>query len=465
MRRKTRIVATIGPASESPEVIEQMLEAGVNVARLNFSHSTQANHAKVFKRLRQVSDKLGRHIGILQDLCGPKIRLGEMKPETYFEVGQTVEFTHDEVVGDARRAQISYEGLHNEVKKGDRILLDDGNLELHVETVRNESVFARVVAGGLVKSRKGVNLPGVDLSVPALTEKDEGDLRFGLTLGVDMVALSFVRKARDLDRVRQIMVEEGRQVPLIAKIEKGEALWQLQAIVEKADAVMIARGDLGVEVPLEQVPLIQKDLIDLCLEKARPVITATQMLESMMESPRPTRAEVNDVANAILDGTDAVMLSGETAAGKYPVKAVEIMASIAHTTEKNLDWESIYHKKAPRGQSVGAVALAACEIAEEVQARAILACSKSGRTVQAISRFRPRAPILGITSNPETARQFSVSWGVTPALVRGYHDTDELIERALEEAEKQGVSTGERVVIAAGVPLGNPTNMVTVRTL
>ncbi|MCA9796690.1 MAG: pyruvate kinase, partial [Candidatus Eremiobacteraeota bacterium] len=318
MLRKTRIVATIGPASSSEEMIEKLLEAGMNVARLNFSHGTHEQHAEVFARLRKISDRLGKPLGILQDLCGPKIRLGEMKPDTHFTTGEVVRFVSQEVLGDAHQAEISYDGLYREVKSGDRILIDDGLLELVVEEIDGEAVVARVKVGGPARSRKGVNLPGVALTVPALTDKDRDDLRFGLDLGVDLVALSFVRRPADLEAAREAMRDIGRRAPLIVKIEKPEALENLEEIVTRADGVMVARGDLGVEMPLEEVPLIQKKLINLCIEKARPVITATQMLESMVVSARPTRAEVNDVANAILDGTDAVMLSGETATGAYP---------------------------------------------------------------------------------------------------------------------------------------------------
>ncbi|MGE0488289.1 MAG: pyruvate kinase [Vulcanimicrobiota bacterium] len=465
MLRKTRIVATIGPASSSEEMIEKLLEAGMNVARLNFSHGTHHQHAEVFARLRSISERLGKPLGILQDLCGPKIRLGEMKPDTHFGNGELVRFVSHEMVGDAHQAEISYDGLFREVRVGDRILIDDGLLELVVEEIEGEAVLARVRVGGPARSRKGVNLPGVALSVPALTDKDREDLRFGLELGVDLVALSFVRRPGDLEAAREAMREAGRRVPLIVKIEKPEALLNLEEIVTRADGVMVARGDLGVEMPLEEVPLIQKKLINLCVEKARPVITATQMLESMVVSARPTRAEVNDVANAILDGTDAVMLSAETATGAYPDRAVEVMSRIAARTEESLDWLSIHKKTPPKGHAVEAVALAACEVAEEISAGAILACSSSGRTVRAISRYRPRARILGITTDPQIARRFSVSWGVTPIVVSDHQTTDELIELAMEAARQHGVPTGQPVVIAAGVPVGSPTNMVTVRTL
>lgn len=464
--RKTRIVATIGPASSEEDVLEEMIAAGLNVARLNFSHGTHADHERVFRRLHRCAERVGKHVGVLQDLCGPKIRLGEMAENAEVEKGQEFRFVAHEVLGDRRQACITYPGLHAEVESGDRLLIDDGLVEMTVERVESEEIVARVNTGGLLRSRKGVNLPGVKLTVPALTPKDAEDLRFGLKLGVDYVALSFVRRASDLDRVRDIMDFVGVRRPIIVKVEKGEAIEDLENIVTRADGIMVARGDLGVEMPLEEVPLIQKRLIKLCVKHARPVITATQMLESMVDSARPTRAEVNDVANAILDGTDAVMLSAETAVGKYPVRSIEVMARIAQRAEQDLDYLDIHQKSPPKGHPVEAVALAACEIAEETDAKAILACSKTGRTVRAISRYRPRARILGATIDPEEARRFALNWGVTPVLVDIYRSTDELVELAMSAARaRDEFSMGDTVVIVAGVPLGSRTNMLMVRQL
>lgn len=466
MERKSKIVATIGPASDSEEVLEELILNGLNVARLNFSHADHETHERTFELIRNLAEKHKRQVAVLQDLCGPKIRLGEMADGVRVEEGQEFRFVPDDIVGDATRANITYDGLYKEVKKGDRIRINDGIVGMVVLRVEGDEIVCKVTDPGKLKSRKGVNLPGVELSVPALTEKDADDLRFGLKLGVDYVALSFVRKVEDLQRARDVMDEAGRRRPLIVKVEKGEVLDNLDEIVKSADGIMVARGDLGVEVPLEDVPLIQKQLIERCMYFGRPVITATQMLESMVQYARPTRAEVNDVANAILDGTDAVMLSAETAAGAHPVRALKVMARIASRTERALDYLEIHQKIPIKGQSVEAVTLAACEIAEEVGARAILACSKTGRTVRAISRYRPRARILGVTADPKQARLFALSWGVTPVLVDLYRDTDELVHFAMRAALKcEGIESGDKVIIVAGVPLGSRTNMVMVRSL
>lgn len=464
--RKTRIVCTIGPASGTEPVMEKLLLAGMNVARLNFSHGNHASHRQSYERLRKVSARLNKPLAILADLCGPKIRLGQVAPGTVIEAGQTFTFVTQEVVGDQHQASITYPNLPNEIEEGQRILVDDGKIEFLVTEVREGRVVTEAKNSGLLLSKKGVNLPGVALSVPSVTEKDKDDLRFALDLGVDFVALSFIRKPEDLSETRQLMRDLGREVPLIAKIEKLEALDHLGAVIAESDAIMIARGDLGVELPLEDVPLIQKRIIDRCKTVARPVITATQMLESMTEVYRPTRAEVNDVANAILDGTDAVMLSAETASGHFPEESVAVMHRIALKAETGLDYSAIHLLRPPRGDAPEAVAHAAVEIAEEVSAKAILACTRSGRTVRALSRFRPRAPILGIASDPAVLRTFSLNWGVTPLKIREYGSTDELVAHAMSAALTDGgLRAGDTVVIVAGTPLGHRTNTVMVRTL
>lgn len=464
--RKTRIVCTVGPASSSEEVMKKMLLAGMNVARLNFSHGDHGSHRKNFEKLRRISSELKKPLGILADLCGPKIRLGSMKPGTVVQAGQVFSFLSDQVEGDSVQASITYPNLSNEIEIGQRILVDDGKLEFQVTELGSRRVVTQALNSGAMLSRKGVNLPGVALSVPSVTEKDKDDLRFALELGVDFIALSFVRKPEDLIETRQLMRELGRTVPLIAKIEKSEALDNLSAIIKESDAIMIARGDLGVELPLEDVPLIQKRIIEKCKAAARPVITATQMLESMTEVYRPTRAEVNDVANAILDGTDAVMLSAETASGLFPEESVAVMHRVALKAETGLDYLGVHHHKPPRGEAPEAVALAACEIAEEVDARAILGCTRSGRTVRALSRYRPRAPVYGIASEIDVLRQFSLVWGVTPIQIDDYTTTDELVNHAMIGAVKADeLRPGDRVVIVAGTPLGHRTNTVMVRTI
>ena len=466
MERKTRIVCTIGPASSSYEGLTELVSAGMNVARLNFSHGDHGSHRKTFEAIRKVSKETGKRVGILADLCGPKIRLGSMKPDSAVKVGQTFSFHTREVDGDSDKAFVSYPNLASEIEIGQRILVDDGKVEFRVKDIQQDVVVAEALNNGLLLSRKGVNLPGVHLSVPSLTEKDRDDLEFALDLGVDFVALSFVRRPEDLEETRDLMQRWGRVVPLIAKIEKTEALDQLSAIIRVADGIMIARGDLGVEAPLEDVPLIQKRIIQKCKAAARPVITATQMLESMTEVYRPTRAEVNDVANAILDGTDAVMLSAETASGRFPTESVKVMHRVAIKTETGLDYQQIHNVRPPRGMAPEAVALAACEIAEEVQAKAILACTRTGRTVRALSGFRPRAPIFGVAADEKVLRQFSLNWGVIPLIIDDYGTTDDLVSHAMLSAIDSGLlRPGERVVIVAGTPLGHRTNTVMVRTL
>jgi pyruvate kinase len=438
----------------------------MNVARLNFSHGTHGSHRDTFDRIKKASKATNRRVGILADLCGPKIRLGPMKEGSAIRTGQPFTFQTSHIEGDSDRAFISYANLPSEIEVGQSMMVDDGKLEFRVTEICQTEVITEALNSGPLSSRKGVNLPGVKLSVPSLTEKDKDDLRFALELGVDFVALSFVRSPEDIVETREEMQSIGRVVPIIAKIEKTEAIDQLAAIIREADAIMIARGDLGVEAPLEDVPLIQKRIISKCRATATPVITATQMLDSMTEVYRPTRAEVNDVANAILDGTDAVMLSGETASGKFPVESVKVMSRIAIKAETGLDYSNIFNIKAPRGMAPEAVALAACEIAEEVQAKAILACTRTGRTVEALSSFRPRAPIYGIASEEHVLRQFSLNWGVIPRLINEYNTTDELVSQAMLATVNSGdLRAGERVVIVAGTPLGHRTNTVMVRTL
>lgn len=464
--RKTRIVCTIGPASSSLETLCSLIEEGMNVARLNFSHGDHGSHRSTYEKIRKASEMTGKRVGVLADLCGPKIRLGKMKPDSQIVAGQPFTFQTESILGDSDRAYVSYRNLPSEIEVGQRMLVDDGKLEFRVTSVRQGEVVTEAHNNGVLLSRKGVNLPGVNLSVPSLTEKDRDDLAFALDLGVDFVALSFVRKPEDVAETRSEMQRIGRVVPIVAKIEKTEALDQLSAIIRESDAIMIARGDLGVEAPLEDVPLIQKRIIDKCKAGARPVITATQMLESMTEVYRPTRAEVNDVANAILDGTDAVMLSGETASGRFPVESVKVMSRVALKAETGIDYRGIHSITPPRGMAPEAVALAACEIAEEVQAKAILACTRTGRTVKSLASFRPRAPIFGIASEEHVLRRFALNWGVIPTKIDDYNTTDELVSQAMfATIESGGLRPGERVVIVAGTPLGHRTNTVMVRTL
>lgn len=464
--RRTGILCTIGPASQDEAVLEALLEAGMDMVRFNFSHGTHESHGETFAVLRRLEERHKKLIPILQDLSGPKIRLGSVAPGTVIKNGDAFVLTSDETEGNSEIAHVSYPRLAQEVAPNSRILLDDGLLELLVERCENNKVFCRVVTGGPVSSHKGVNLPGAKLSVSSLTEKDADDLRFGLKMGVDYVALSFVRSARDVEPVRAIMAELGIQRPIIAKIEKPEAVENISEIIEAFDGVMVARGDLGVEMPIEDIPVAQKHIIAEARRHFKPVITATQMLDSMIRNPRPTRAEVTDIANAIWDGTDVVMLSGETASGAYPVEAVSVMDHCARVAETALPYSNVHSLGAAHGQSEEAVALSACEIAEVSDAKAIVVCTSSGRTARMVSHFRPRSVILALTHDVVIARQVGMYFGVTPHHIERLRTADALVLRAVERARESGyVAAGEKIVVVAGFPPGAPTNFLCVVTL
>lgn len=465
--RKTKIVCTLGPSTDSPEQIRALILAGMNVARLNFSHGDHESHRMILHTLREISRELGREIGILQDLGGPKIRIGKLPVQEWrLEVDNKV-ILSPVTQTDPSVIPVNYPYLVEDVSVGDRILLADGLVELRVEAKEGESVICRVVLGGTILSHKGINLPTSSLRVPAFTEKDRRDLEVGLEEGVDFVALSFVRHEKDFEPVKE-MIHQSRKSPLlIAKIEKPQAIDRLENILEHVDGVMVARGDLGVEMPLEEVPMIQKKIIRLARQAGKPVITATQMLRSMISSPRPTRAEATDVANAILDGTDALMLSEETAMGEYPVTAVRVMDRIARTTELHLHEYSFARKPfsedPPRTQST--IGHSAYLMADDLQAAAIVAATTSGSTARLVARFRPACPVVGLTPNPETERQLTISWGVIPALVATFKDTEEIFELAKRWAmEHHMAQLGDRLVVSAGVPVGTPgtTNLLKV---
>ena len=458
--RATKIVATIGPASRTPEVVEAMVRAGMDVARLNFSHQTPEVHAEAFRQVRAVSERCGRPVAILQDLSGPKIRVGLL-------AGGAVELTPGAVVrittdplpeGTVERFSCTYEGLARDLSPGNRILLDDGLLELRVvESDKQREVKAEVVRGGLLRQKKGINLPGARLSTPAMTEKDKSDLAFGLELGVDYVALSFVREAEDVMQLRDLIARSGKPVPhIVSKIERPEALAHLDAIITASDAIMIARGDLGVETPIERLPLLQKDIIRRAHAQDRPVITATQMLESMTEHALPTRAEVSDVANAILDGTDAVMLSGETAAGQYPVESVATMARIAEVA----DGEAERNRPTPADLSAvdpvpDAVGEAVEILVRRLSARLIIAATESGRTARYLASSRPPAPILGYSPYPRTVQRMALYHGVWPVLGREATDWSSVVAEAIRFAAARGlVAKGDFVVLVAGTRFG-----------
>lgn len=463
---RTRIVCTLGPATESEEMIRKLIQTGMDVARLNFSHGSHEWHAERIQMIRSIAVELGEPVAILQDLCGPKIRLGTMEEGVILKAEDQFVLTSDEVpLGNAERAHVTYERIAREAHVGDAILLDDGLLELVVTEVEGNDVVTKVVEGGPLLSKKGVNLPHTLLSVPAMTAKDGEDLRFGLKHGVDFVALSFVRQASDLVPLRGVMSEVGIHRPVIVKIEKREAVENLESIIASADGIMVARGDLGIEVPIERVPMIQKRTIELCRRYERPVITATQMLDSMIRNPRPTRAEATDVANAILDGTDAVMLSGETASGSYPLQSVRVMDRIAREIEPLVEFVPEFEPVAatPEALIVNQVALGTCRLAYRLNAKAILACTTSGRTVQAIARHRPGCTIIGISSSHEVARQLNLIFGVRPLVVANYNSAEELIKASILAARGADlIHPGDIVVLAAGVPPGSPTNLVQV---
>lgn len=464
----TKIVCTIGPASQSPEIIRALVQNGMNIARLNFSHGNRTEHEEVIRTIRAASDHLARPVAILQDLAGPKIRIGLVPdPGLRLGVGQSIVLTVRPVQGRGNRVPVTYPALPQEVKEGDPILLADGFIELVVKRVEQEEVHCEVITGGVLTSHKGLNLPTRTIHAPALTEKDREDLLFGLENNVDYVALSFVKTEQEIARVKEIIEDRKKDVPIIAKIEKHEAVENIDNIMAAADGIMVARGDLGVEIPLEEVPIVQKMLIRRCNALGKPVITATQMLRSMVDSPRPTRAEAADVANAVLDGTDAVMLSEETATGAYPVKATQFIARIAETAERSFPHKR-YLQLASGKEISESVAYAACVLANHLEARAIIAPTWSGRTAMHISRFRPSQPIIALSPREAVVRRLSLYWGCVPRLVAHPEDTDDMIEISARSALETGyVRAGDLAVITAGHPVGvsGSTNMVKVKRL
>ncbi len=460
--RRAKIVCTLGPATTSQEMLEKLLDAGMDVARLNFSHGSHADHQAVLDRLRAASLKVRKAVGVLGDLQGPKIRTGKLQGGAIELVeGKELSITTDEaVLGTQDLVSTTYPHLASDVNAGDRILLDDGLLELKViHTDKKSLLRTEIVHGGTLKNNKGINLPGVALRADALTAKDREDLVFGLKAGVDMVALSFVRTPNDIDMCRQAMQEAGRVVPIIAKLEKPEAIARLDSILEKTDGVMVARGDLGVEIPPEEVPAIQKDIIRRANQRGLPVIVATQMLNSMIEHPRPTRAEASDVANAVMDNTDAVMLSGETASGEYPVESVQMMSRIIEAAE------SAMRQSFPRIGSGEPLRIpaefpdvtcgVACRAAREAGCSLIVAFTLTGNTARLVSRYRPSVPIIAFSPNQEVRRRLSLLWGVMPRVLEPVQESEEMVRRVEEELLARGLAKrGERIVIVFGAPVG-----------
>lgn len=462
---KTKIVCTIGPSSESPEVLRELILNGMNVARLNFSHGTHGEHLGKINTIRSISDELGAHVAILQDLCGPKIRVGRVKePGVRLDPGQAYVLTSRHVEGDKERVSVSYKNLPSDVKPGDRILLADGMMELVVVKTGKNDIFCKVVTGGFLTSNKGINLPTGTIKADAITDKDYNDLLFGLKNNVDYIALSFVRSAKDIIGLKKIIKKAKKNIPVIAKIEKHEALDDIEEIMKVSDGIMVARGDLGVEIPLESVPNIQKMLVKKANDIGKPVIIATQMLRSMVNSPRPTRAEANDVANAVLDGTDAVMLSEETASGDYPVQAVKFMSRIAEDAEKNFPHEK-YLRLMPKKDVSESVSYACCVLADHLDASAIAATTRSGSTATHISKFRPKTKIIALSPEKSAVRRLALYWGCLPSLVIESKGQDNMTDNSAVSALASGyVSKGDLVVITSGYPeyVEGTTNMMRV---
>jgi len=455
--RRAKIVATFGPAVSDYEKAKAIIEAGVDVARMNLSHGDHSVHEKVFATIRKAAAEVGKPVGILVDLQGPKIRLGRFKNDREkIATGGTFTITVDDVEGTESICSTTYRGLVGDVKVGDPILIDDGRLSLRVKSVEGNNVVCDIEIGGPISNNKGINLPGVAVNVPALSEKDEDDLRWALKLGADMVALSFVRNAKDIVRVHEIMEEEDVFIPVIAKIEKPQAVAALEEIVDAFDGVMVARGDLGVELPLEQVPLVQKRAVELARRWAKPVIVATQMLESMISAPRPTRAEASDVANAVLDGADALMLSGETSVGEFPLETVQTMARIIESTEEN-GMDRIPELGTKPHTHSGAVVRAAMDIAELLGSKYVCVFTESGDTLRRVSRLRSRLPVLAFSPNEEVRRKLSLIWGATTYLVDKVTHTDQMVKQVDEIMLDSGkCRVGDEVVIVAGSPPGIP---------
>jgi len=470
--RRTKIVCTIGPSSNSKEKIEELIRNGMNVARLNFSHGTHEGHKKVIQYIRDTAKKYKYSIPILMDLQGPKIRVGRMKDGSQvLETNDYVTLTPDDVEGTHEIIPIDYKYLADDARVGNTILMDDGLLEMEIVKNDGTEITAQVKVGGELKSRKGVNLPNIDISMPSLTKKDIADLEFGIEQDVDLIAMSFVRSASDIQDIISRVRAKGSHAAIIAKIEKPEAVEVIDDIIEEADGIMVARGDLGIEIASERVPMVQKKIIERCRIAGKPVITATQMLESMLNNPRPTRAEGSDVANAVLDGTDAVMLSGETAAGDYPVEAVRVMGRICRSVESNPDiYNSLSYRKPEwrEKQIIESLAYSCVRMSDYVEAKVISTITHSGNTARRIAKFRPNVPIIAFTESNKVRRQLNLVWGVKPVRLEEIFDTDSSVKLMEDHLKNHGlVSKGDRVIIATGMPIAKRgrTNMIKVSTI
>lgn len=464
--RKTKIICTIGPASESVERLRELMLAGMNVARFNFSHGTHQEMREKYERVVRVREELELPVATLLDTKGPEIRLRDFEGgRTELIAGQKFTLTTEEVLGTSQRATITYKNLKNDIGVGTTILIDDGLIEMVVEEIAGEEIVCHVVNGGAVSNHKGVNVPGAVLSMPYISRTDREDILFGIELGYDFLAASFVRGKEDILEVRRILEEHNSDMKVIAKIENMQGIQNLKEILEVSDGIMVARGDMGVEIPLEEVPILQKRMIKLANSQGKHVITATQMLESMIKNPRPTRAETTDIANAIYDGTTAIMLSGESAAGLYPVAAVKMMAKIAECAEQDINYRHRMHQmeEIDKTDITTAIAYATCSAAMDLNAAAIITVTMTGFTAQAIARFKPSCRVVACSINERAARQLNLLWGVNPVILRREETTDELFADAIEAVKKMGyVKEGDVVVITAGMPLGvaGTTNMI-----
>ena len=471
--KKTKIVCTIGPSSESPEILEELINSGMNVARLNFSHGTHEEHLAKIKSIRKVRRKLNSPVAIMLDTKGPEIRTGNFNvDEVYLKPDDVFTLTTRDVEGTEDIVSVSYEGLPNDVEVGSNIYIDDGLVQLEVtEIIDGTDVVCKVLNTGILSNHKGVNLPGSKTNLPSLTPKDIDDIKFGIENDIDFIAASFVRKKEDVYDIRKVLEDHGGEhIKIISKIESQEGVDNIEEIIEASDGIMVARGDLGVEIRTELIPIVQKEIIRKANKAAKPVITATQMLDSMIRNPRPTRAETTDVANAIIDGTDCVMLSGETAGGKYPVEAVRTMRNICITTELSDDFiENIYQTNISSSfTTTNAIAKNTCDLAETLDAKAIISCTASGNTSRVISKFKPKTNSIAATTTERVARQLSVVWGVYPIVIQDAQETDELIDRAIFGAINEGfVSEGDLTVVTAGIPLGisGNSNLIKVHTI
>ncbi|MCI9556098.1 MAG: pyruvate kinase [Lawsonibacter sp.] len=465
--RRTKIICTLGPAVDDPEMIRTLIRSGMDAARFNFSHGSHPEHLERLNMLKSVRDSMGRPVATILDTKGPEIRIRSFQEKSVtLEAGDTFTLTTEDVVGNQGWVSVTYPQLHQELSPGQEILIDDGLVAIRVERIEGQNIVCTVENGGTLSANKSINIPGVHIHLPALTEKDVDDIRFGVENDFDFIAASFVRRAADVEAVRAVLHDcGGDSVRIIAKIENQEGVDNIDEILQAADGIMVARGDLGVEIPAARVPILQKQMIRKGLQEGKPVITATQMLDSMMRNPRPTRAEVSDVANAVYDGTSCVMLSGETAGGRYPVEAIQAMVGIVTETESAIDYWKQFQKQRvlPASNINDAITHACCLTAKDLQATAILTATNSGRSARMICRFRPACPVAALTMHEKVRRQLNISWGVTPFLTGEVNSTDRIFSLSAEVALKEGlVQNGDTVVITAGVPLGKSgsTNLI-----